>query len=162
MLTNSEQHDDQQKPVTVRRQTAEHCRAGDGIRFSVDVHASIHAIEKAEVDSYLLSVRVESLETVSVQTLSGNRERETVDRVRPVLWASHPDGELELIIDVGARQRLQIIGPTARERAIVEQHLKSLAPEEAQALLEQLAARREDHASTNSLGNQNHSPGARR
>ncbi|MCA9239879.1 MAG: hypothetical protein KDA37_06760, partial [Planctomycetales bacterium] len=112
-----------ERPLRTRRHLPENVSKGDSVHLTVEVHLNILRIDQTDAGDYLVAGQVLACSTRSVQTVAAGGARESTHRTRPVLWSTDAEGNLEFVVDVGVRQRLLIVGPTARERALVEQHL---------------------------------------
>ncbi|QDV74543.1 hypothetical protein [Botrimarina mediterranea] len=106
------------------RHLPENYLPGDQLEVTVNVKAELVESEATD-DGRLLTVRV-----LGVKNRSNGM---------PVLWNARPNGALEFVVEVGAKQRLLAVGLSARQRESLKERLAGLTADEASELVAELA-----------------------
>jgi len=143
------QHDLAKSSIQLsRRQLPENFESGDQVRLAVTVEACVVGSEQVESGDWLVSVKISNIKSTASETVGQGADRKLAERIRPVLWSTTRDGEVELVLDVGARQRLLALGISAKQKKALRKHLEALPVDEAEHLLREIATSRGNSANS--------------
>lgn len=128
--------------TTTRRQLPQNFAAGDKVRVTTVVEGKVLATEQTYSGDWLLTVQATEMKTV---TSEANSASNTEKRERQVLWGVTAGGEVELIVEAGANQRIVALGVPAKAKQSLRETLAGLSAAEAESLLKEIV---EDTAGT--------------
>jgi len=123
-----------------KRQLAENFSEGDHLRFAVVVEGCVVARDQAESGDWLMSIRIANINSTTSETIGKGADRKLTERVRPVFWSTTKDGDIELVLEVGARQRLLAVGISAKQKQTLRRYLQAMPVDEAEELLREMAS----------------------
>ena len=106
------------------RHLSDNFTPGDRVELTLTVEAEI-VVNEAIDEGRMMTVRVDTLK----HRANG----------KPVLWSQGADDGLELVVEVGARQRLLAVGVSARQREVIKARIAGLSQAEAALLLREIA-----------------------
>lgn len=141
---------------TSRRQLPENFVVGDMTSLQLIVQGSLVLSEQNENGDWLFTLQLTGIHSERIENQSVEKGVAPLKRLIPVLWSSRGDGELEIVVEVGARQRLQALGLSAKQKELLRTNLASLPADEAANLLKELVGVEQESAkSTGSIANGN-------
>ncbi len=122
-----------------RRQLPENFEPGDQLRFLVTVEGGIVTREQSAAGDWLMTVKVTNITSTALETVGKSTGRKPTERIRPVLWSATASGEVELVLEVGARQRLLALGISGKQKQELRKHLEALPTADAETLLREIS-----------------------
>jgi len=144
------------KRNSVRRQVPENFEVGDRVQVSLVAEAKLQAKEHSGSDEWLFTLALTNLSNTAAASAIIEGEAGATPAQRSVLWSTTPQGEVELVVMFGSRQRLVAPGLSAKQKASLRQGLEKLPAEEAKQLVSEIlsefgeAADQDEHKSTQS------------
>ncbi|QEG36223.1 hypothetical protein [Bythopirellula goksoeyrii] len=138
-----------------RRQLPENFEIGDCTCLQLNLQGCLIVSEQNENGDWLLTLQITGITSERLEYSSGDNGLAPTTKLIPVLWATRGD-ELEVVVEVGARQRLQALGLSARQKEALRSNLASLPAGEAANLLKEFVEiKQKPVSSTGHLVNKN-------
>jgi len=122
-----------------RRQLPENFTVGDKTYLQPIVEGTVVALEKNPSSDWLLTLEITAIRNERIESTTVNGKSQTRKRISSVLWSATQTGNVELVIEVGARQRLPALGLSSRRKQSLRDDLASLTREETEQLLREIS-----------------------
>ncbi|QEG36150.1 hypothetical protein Pr1d_34590 [Bythopirellula goksoeyrii] len=103
------------KKNILRRQLPEDFEVGDCTSLQLTVQGFLVVTEKNENGDWPFTLQVTAVHSERTDNSSSEKALAPVRKLTPVLWSVRGDGEVEIVVEVGARQRLLSLGLSARQ-----------------------------------------------
>lgn len=94
--------------------------------------------QKSDGD-WLISLELGHVESRATESARNRADNNPVERVRPVLWSVTSAGDVEFVLDIGARQRLLTLGISEKQKQLLRKNLATLPAAEAAELLREIS-----------------------